>query len=54
MEPLGSIASLKTHKGEWPAKALDDDLNAIAGTSLDKGVELDALTSVHCGAFAIS
>ena len=25
------------------AKALDDDLESVAGTSLDKGVELDAL-----------
>jgi hypothetical protein len=27
------------------AKALGDDLGAVTGTSLDKGVELDALAS---------
>jgi hypothetical protein len=37
MEPPGSIASLKTHKGKWPANALGDDLDAISGASLDKG-----------------
>ena len=31
-----------------PPGALGDDLEAIAGTSLDKDAELDALASVHC------
>ena len=35
-------------------EALGDDLAAVAGTSLDKGVEVGASANVHCRAFAIS
>ena len=48
MEPLGSIASLKIHKGERPVNALGDNLDAVAGTSLDRGIELDALPPGPC------
>jgi len=34
-------------------RSFGDDLEAIAGTGLDKGVGLDALASVHCRAFAM-
>ena len=55
MEPLGSIASLKIHKGERPVNALGDNLDAVAGTSLDRGIELDALPPGPCeGAWQVT
>jgi hypothetical protein len=36
--------------GRRPPEALGDDLTDIAGTSLDKGVELDALAKMDAPA----
>jgi hypothetical protein len=42
----GSAINTKRCRANAPGEALGDDLGAVTGASLDKGVELDALAKL--------